>query len=565
MSEAHLPQAWCIARISDISVKGEQRKPAGEEAFIYIDIGSINRDLKLIESPQKITGKDAPSRARKIINTGDVLVSLTRPNLNAVALVPSGLDNQIASTGFEVIKSLLVDSRYIFALTRSKDFIDSISGLVQGALYPAAKSSDVQAYKFPLPPLAEQKVIADKLDTLLAQVEATKSRLERVPEILKTFRQSILTAAVSGKLTEGWRMKNKFNNVVVKHNINLPKLSQDEYYLDSVEGWQWIRLGTVVNLINGDRGKNYPNKSEYVEHGIPFINTGHINTDGTLSDERMNFISEAKYDSLSGGKTKSTDLVYCLRGATMGKTARVHYKIGAIASSLVIVRPSDYIDRDFAYYFLISPPAKNLINEFDNGSAQPNLSAKSLATYPLQLPSLKEQIEIVCRVEELFTFAAHAEIKATTALERINKITQSILAKAFRGELTIDWRAANPDLISGENSVEVLLRKIKTEREAVKKKPKQKRPAVTKNTGRRMSKQIIKVVEALKQAGKPLSGQQLLAAASYPSDSSTEQLEQFFLDIRDALAIEKSIVKLERGDDGQDWFTLAEKVEISKA
>ncbi|MDM7154681.1 hypothetical protein QUH48_29070, partial [Klebsiella pneumoniae] len=143
-------------------------------------------------------------------------------------------------------------------------------------------------------------------------------------------------------------MKNKFNNVAVKHNVNLPTLTQDEYYLDPIEGWQWVRLGSVVNLINGDRGKNYPNKSEYVEKGIPFINTGHINADGTLADERMNFISEAKYGSLSGGKTKSTDLVYCLRGATMGKTARVHYKIGAIASSLVIVRPSDYIDRDFA-------------------------------------------------------------------------------------------------------------------------------------------------------------------------------------------------------------------------
>ena len=62
---------------------------------------------------------------------------------------------------------------------------------------------------------------------------------------------------------------------------------------------------------------------------------------------------------------------------------------------------------------------------------------------------------------------------------------------------------------------------------------------------------------SLKQAGKPLSGQQLLAAAGYPSDSSTEQLEQFFLDIRDALTIEESIVKLERGGDSQDWFALA--------
>ncbi|EPC4051666.1 restriction endonuclease subunit S, partial [Aeromonas salmonicida] len=194
MRKSHLPEGWCISRISDISMKGEQRKPSDEETFIYIDIGSINRDLKCIESPLHLIGKDAPSRARKVIRSGDVLVSLTRPNLNAVALVPCHLDNQIASTGFEVIKTLMVDSRYIFALTRSKDFIDSISGVVQGALYPAAKSSDVQAYTFSLPPLAEQKVIADKLDTLLAQVETIKARLVSIPENLKTFRQSVLSA-----------------------------------------------------------------------------------------------------------------------------------------------------------------------------------------------------------------------------------------------------------------------------------------------------------------------------------------------------------------------------------
>ena len=157
----------------------------------------------------------------------------------------------------------------------------------------------------------------------------------------------------------------------------------------------------------------------------------------------------------------------------------------------------------------------------------------------------------------MFNFSSLAEAKAKTALERVNKITQSILAKAFRGELTADWRAANPDLISEEKSAEALLEKIKAEREAIEKQPKPTRSVIKKNTGGRMSKQIIKVVEALKQAGKPLSGQQLLAAAGYPSDSSTEQLEQFFLDIRDALTIEESIVKLERGGDSQDWFALA--------
>lgn len=73
-----------------------------------------------------------------------------------------------------------------------------------------------------------------------------------------------------------------------------------------------------------------------------------------------------------------------------------------------------------------------------------------------------------------------------------------------------------------------------------------------------MSKQIISVVDALKEAGMPLSGQQLLTAAGYPSDSNTDQLEQFFLDIREALTENNGIVKLERDEDGQDWFTLAE-------
>jgi len=205
MSEYNIPSGWVQAKISDISIKGQQRKPATNESFTYVDIGSIDRSLKKISDPQVISGENAPSRARKVIEHGDILVSLTRPNLNAVALVDKKYHKQIASTGFEVIKPVLVDSRYIFALVCSKTFVDQISGVVQGALYPAAKSSDVQNFEFPLPPLAEQKVIADKLDTLLAQVESTKARLERIPQILKRFRQSVLAAAVSGRLTEEWR------------------------------------------------------------------------------------------------------------------------------------------------------------------------------------------------------------------------------------------------------------------------------------------------------------------------------------------------------------------------
>jgi len=228
MDASQLPDGWCFTKICEISSKVEQRKPDNNENFYYIDIGCIDREKKKIVKPQFISGEKAPSRARKVINTGDVLVSLTRPNLNAVAHVPVELDGQIASTGFEVIRILLVNSRYIYGLSRSKNFVDTISGSVQGALYPAAKSSDVQAYKFPLPPLAEQKIIAEKLDTLLAQVETTKARLDRIPDILKRFRQSVLAAAVSGKLTEEWR------SFVKKRVIKLRYIFQKSKKLNSL-------------------------------------------------------------------------------------------------------------------------------------------------------------------------------------------------------------------------------------------------------------------------------------------------------------------------------------------
>lgn len=155
--------------------------------------------------------------------------------------------------------------------------------------------------------------------------------------------------------------------------------------------WENTTLGMVAEFINGDRGKNYPSSLDRVEKGVPFINTGHIEANGRLSDDRMDFITRERFDRLASGKVRPGDIVYCLRGSTIGKTARNHYGEGAIASSLAIVRAKPGVDQSFIYYFLVSPRGQSLAKEHDNGSAQPNLSAKSLGQYPLRLPPLEEQ------------------------------------------------------------------------------------------------------------------------------------------------------------------------------
>lgn len=484
MEHIQFPSDWTICSFSDLvsnSFTGLVRsaKEQGFELnFKYLKMNNLDNGGSFSLEDLVRVDAEANEVERYSLEKGDFIFN-TRNSFELVGKCgvfdieshePILFNNNLLKVEFIAIEPRIV-ARWLNSPLGKSDLRAITSATTSVA---AIYQKQLFGLKLPLPPLSEQTVIIDKLDTLLTQVDTTKARLDRIPQILKTFRQSVLAAAISGKLTEEWRTKNCFKSIAVKHNSKLPKFSEDEHYIETVDGWSWLRLGSVVNLINGDRGKNYPNKNEYVDQGIPFINTGHINPDGTLSNERMNFISGAKFDSLGGGKTKPTDLVYCLRGATMGKTARVNYEFGAIASSLVIVRPTNNIHRDFAYYFLISPSAKKLISEFDNGSAQPNLSAKSLATFPLQLPPIEEQTEIVRRVDELFAFADRIEKKTAAALECVNNLTQAILAKAFRGELTADWRAANPDLISAGNSAEALLKKIKTEREALKKQPKKK-------------------------------------------------------------------------------------------
>jgi len=158
--------------------------------------------------------------------------------------------------------------------------------------------------------------------------------------------------------------------------------------------WKWTELADLASLINGDRGKNYPAQSDRVAYGVPFINTGHIEPTGRLSTERMDFITRANFEKLGSGKVKPGDILYCLRGSTIGKIARNEFEEGAIASSLVIIRAKKRALQQFIYFYLASPIGLALAKKFDNGSAQPNLSAETVSRYPIPLPP-EEDVSLI--------------------------------------------------------------------------------------------------------------------------------------------------------------------------
>ncbi|EIY2678364.1 TPA: restriction endonuclease subunit S [Raoultella planticola] len=567
---------WLTVQLGDVVSYGKTEKcelsDVTGDTWI-LELEDIEKDSSKII--QRLDASARPFKSTKNkFSKGDVLYGKLRPYLNKVVIA----DNSgVCSTEIIPLNAEpYIDNRYLFYWLKSEMFLEFVNSVSYGVNMPRLGTKDGVTAPFVLAPLAEQKVIADKLDTLLAQVEATKARLERIPKILKNFRQSVLVAAVSGRLTEKWReetecvdnvlhniqkekkswIKNNPDHNEVKRVLKRVKEYSNQTKLNEVklpEMWSWSQLEDCVLMIVDCHNKTAP----YSNVGLPLIRTSNIR-DGKFIWDNLKFVSDDTYKYWSRRCPPEPGDIIFTREAPMGEAAIIppKHKL-CLGQRTMLIRPVErYMSAKFLLISLMDPNFRKRSEELAVGTGVKHYRIGDVSNLVIAVPPTEEQTEVVRHVEQLFDFADSIEQKANAALDRVNKISQSILAKAFRGDLTADWRAANPDLISGKNSAEALLEKIKAEREVIKRQPKPKRPAVDKKKGNCMSKPI-KVVEALKQAGEPLSGQQLLAAAGYPNDSSTEQLEQFFLDIRDALTIEESIVKLERGGDSQDWFALA--------
>lgn len=186
-----------------IPTRDPRRDPDAE--FSYVDISSVDNDLKRILNPKRLCGAEAPSRARQCIRAGDVLVATTRPNLNAVALVSDDLDGQIASTGFCVLRPRPpLDSEYLFAFVRSQRFVDSVSDLVKGAMYPAVTDSQVRVQRIPLPPHKEQQRIAANLRERLSEVELARAAIRTQLITARALAKAHLRAVFESTRAQDW-------------------------------------------------------------------------------------------------------------------------------------------------------------------------------------------------------------------------------------------------------------------------------------------------------------------------------------------------------------------------
>lgn len=375
-----------------------------------VDLGTGSLDLADV----RFISDEVSVPASKKIAADSLLIctaSGSRSHLGKVAYIEDDFDYAFGGFMGLIVPGPQVLGKFLYYLTRSNLYSSFIDSLSAGANINNLRFSDLGRLGVPVPPLEEQERIVAVLDQAFAALDRARAQAEaNLADSVALFDRFL-----SHEISAIGKTCARPNSAGV--NIKLMK--------------------DIVTFHNGDRGKNYPNKSEYVISGVPWINTGHIREDGTLSEEKMNFISEAKFNQLGGGKTKPGDLVFCLRGATIGKTAFVgRYSPGAVASSLMIIRPGKDILDKYAYYFLTSELGKSEIGRFIGGAAQPNLAGKSVGEFNVPLPSVEEQRRIVERigaVQRSVEKSRHCYLKK---LQDIANLRQSLLQKAFSGQLT---------------------------------------------------------------------------------------------------------------------------------
>lgn len=269
------------------------------------------------------------------------------------------------------------------------------------------------------------------------------------------LKNSILQLAIQGKLVEQRpeegtaeelfaQIQEEKQRLIrekkIKKQKPMPEITEDEKPFDIPESWKWIRLSQIWSILNGDRGKNYPAKSTLSKIGIPFISAINLNGKTVVEDENLLCLSQIQYDKLGNGKLQKNDVVVCIRGS-LGKHGVYPFDQGAIASSLVILRNYflNICDDEFLLLYLDSPLFFSEIKKYDNGTAQPNLAAKSLEQFLVPLPSLCEQKRIVAKIEELLPYIDRYE-QAWSKLEQFNSrfpedMKKSLLQYAIQGKL----------------------------------------------------------------------------------------------------------------------------------
>lgn len=436
MSE--LPKGWINTTLADVTRPFQNIDPTSlpDAEFTYVDIGSIDNKTQLIREPKIFLGRDAPSRARRVIHEGDVLFSTVRTYLKNIAIVPPELDGKLTSTGIAVLRSCDgVEPRYLFNWVVSDTFVEAMSKAQDGSLYPAVTDKDVWAGTIPLAPFPEQRRIVAKVDGLTARTARARKELNRLPTLVARYKQRLLALAFAGELTASWREQ---------HCLELK--------------WSFITLDKLITGIVA--GKNLrceerpPHEGEKGVVKVSAVTWGEFRSieAKTLPS---GFVPPEKTRIKSGdfliSRANTLELVAAV---VMVKEAPSNLFL----SDKILRLELPDVEKPWLLWFLRSPLGRAAIEARATGNqlSMRNLSQQNLLEIEMPWPGKEERAEIVRRIESAFGWLDRIALDHAAAARLLPKLDAAILAKAFRGELV----PQDPN----DEPASVLLERAKTQR-----------------------------------------------------------------------------------------------------
>lgn len=438
MSE--LPKGWVETVIGQVIRPFETVDPTArpEAEFIYVDIGSIDNRTQSIVDPKRFLGRDAPSRARRVIKEGDILFSTVRTYLKNIARVPLELEGALTSTGIAVLRpSGCVESNYLFRWVCSDEFIRAMSNKQDGTLYPAVTDKDVASGAIRLPPLREQERIMAKVDALTSCVTRAHAQLDRVPVLIARYKQRLLALAFSGRLTAEWRESNPHGGRIVgrrsseirsKFAIEAEGAFRPPYELP--EHWSWLRLPELGDLDRGKSRHRPRNDPKLFGGKYPFIQTGDVRSAQRFLTEYTTTYSEF---GLSQSKLWPVGTVCITIAANIAETAILGIEACFPDSVVGFLADADRVSGEYIEYFIRT--LRSDLEAFAPATAQKNINLDVLSAVRVPTPPLDEQAEILRRINSAFGWLDSVAANHDVAARLLPKLDSSILTKAFRGEL----------------------------------------------------------------------------------------------------------------------------------
>lgn len=423
-----LPKTWEWITLESIN----NRKPKSITPSKF-----PNQEFEIYSVPTFPTGKPEILKGKEIksgkqeVSLNEVLICKINPRINRVWIVGKKKDlPQIASTEWIVVKTpYQVDPLYLLRVCQSNYFRNLLTSNVSGVggSLTRARPKEVLKYPIPLPPLAEQKRIVAKLDTLMGHVERSKEQLAKVPALLKAFRQSVLAQAVSGQLTEDWREGKEYSiKLQPPIQIDLPKETK------TLSKWSWNKLIKLAKLESG----HTPRKSvlEYWKDGdIPWISLQDIRAaHGKVIYQTKYMPTQLGIDN-SSARLLPKGTVCFSRDISVGFVTIMGKPMSTTQHFANWIVDINKLDNKYLMYCFMA--SKDSLIGNGQGTTVKTIYMPALKKMYLLTPPLQEQKEIVKRVEALFAKADTIEAQYQAAQEHLETLPQALLAKAFRGEL----------------------------------------------------------------------------------------------------------------------------------